>query len=446
MLDLLPVRISSTKNLINIDNMKQNHFTLSFVTGLVMLVSLASCSSHENDSPDNVMYMMPEAKTMQLTVQQKALVADNNDFSFNLFRTINSQAKAPESRIVSPISVTYLLGMLNDAATGETQAEITNTLGFSGKTAKEINELCQTMMTQAPMLDKQVTIETANAIYTNKGYSLNKQFAQDMADYYKASAKSLDFSTTKALNEINDWAKSQTHGMIPQLLDKLSPRAVAYLLNAVYFQAKWTRQFDAKDTQKEEFTTEDGRKTKVAMMHNKARAVCTANDTYSTLCLPYGSGTVWNMMVLLPHEGKTVDDVIASLSSEKWRENIRQMTAKELDIKMPKFNTDTTTDLIEILKQMGIKSAFDSKHAQMPNLCDNINVYISNIMQKARIEVSEEGTKATAVTVAELTNTSVGPDPIDIEKGEFHANRPFVYLITENNSDAIFFIGVYQGE
>ena len=97
MLDLLPVRISSTKNLINIDNMKQNHFTLSFVTGLVMLVSLASCSSHENDSPDNVMYMMPEAKTMQLTVQQKALVADNNDFSFNLFRTINSKANWPGS-------------------------------------------------------------------------------------------------------------------------------------------------------------------------------------------------------------------------------------------------------------------------------------------------------------------------------------------------------------
>jgi serpin B len=387
--------------------------------------------------------MLPEAKTMQLTVPQQALVTTNNDFSFSLFRTASQKGKTGKSRILSPLSVTYLLGMINDAATGETQQEITNTLGVSGSTAQEINALCQSLMTQAPELDQQVTLRTANAIYVNKNFTLKRQYAEDMATYYAANAQSLDFSTDNAVKEINNWASKKTQGMIPQIVDELKPEAVSYLLNAVYFQAKWTRQFDAQETRRESFTTSTGSTVKVEMMHNKAEAMYAYNDIYTTLWLPYGSGSVWNMMVLLPREGKTVNDVVASLSATSWMDNINQARITELDIRIPKFTTDDLTPLNDILQAMGIQLAFDRNQAQIPNMCEDMNLYISQMMQKARIEVNEEGTKAAAVTMAE---TGVNSLPPVIQKGEFHADRPFVYLITENNSNAIFFIGSYMGD
>lgn len=411
---------------------------------VLLLAAVTSCSTQDQDKDDWVVYMMPQAKTMQLTAPQKSLVENNNDFSFHLFRTVNQINGTKKSCILSPISVTYMLGMINDAATDQTQEEITNTLGLSGKTAREINELCQTLMTQAPELDGQVTLKTANAIYTNRGYTLKSDFSKDMAAYYKANAKTLDFSLPDAAKEMNGWTNKQTNGMIPEIVDTLNPHAVTYLLNAVYFQAKWTKQFDAKKTQREDFTNANGAKVKVEMMHNKAEALYAYNDTYSTLWLPYGSDTAWNMMVLLPREGKTVDDVMATLTTANWKETLNNAQRTELDINMPKFTTNNTTELNELLKAMGIQRAFNRNYAQIPNMCEKVNLFISKMLQKARIEVDEEGSKATAVNVTGTMETTALP--MMLEKGEFHADRPFVYLISENNSNAIFFVGTYMGD
>lgn len=425
--------------------MKRTIVFHTLLASVAMALGLASCSSDHDPAPDDTRYMLPEAKALQLTGAQKALVTDNNDFAFNLFRTTNRLAEDPSaSRILSPISATWLLGMVGNGATGDTQQQLYRTLGFDGKTMQEVNELCQAMLTQAPNLDKQVTLEVANAVYVNKDFTLKPQFKADLAKYYQADAQTADFAAPNFLSTINGWASRHTHGMVSPLLDKANPNAMSYLLNAVYFQAKWTKQFDAKNTRTEAFTREDGSTAQLPMMHNNALVQATTTDTYTMVCLPYGSGTAWNMMVMLPHEGKTVADVLATLNASSWKQALGQGRPVTMDIQMPKFDTATKTDLIEAMRQLGVTRLFDPAQAELSNMCEQGNLFVSNMLQKARISVDEEGSKATAVTVAETGFTSIGPTTPP-ETGEFHANRPFVYVISENNSDAVFFIGTFMG-
>jgi serpin B len=168
------------------------------------------------------------------------------------------------------------------------------------------------------------------------------------------------------------------------------------------------------------------------------------------LNLPYGSGDKWSMKVLLPREGKTVDDVIASLNAESWQQLRYSGWTPIVDIEIPRFMTTFETDLIEPLSAMGTPTMFMPGVAEFPNISSNYkkDLYVGLMKQKAAIEVDEEGTKASAVTVAEMEATSAG-GPWGIEKPmnvDFHANRPFVYVIQEASSGVIFFLGTYRGE
>ena len=182
------------------------------------------------------------------------------------------------------------------------------------------------------------------------------------------------------------------------------------------------------------------------MMHRKARIMSAQNDVYTSIELPYGSGTRWSMTVMLPNDGKTIDDIIQSLNSDTWRQVQRSSRTVIADIKIPRFTTKFETDLVEPLKAMGAPSMFDGSVAEFPNISTNFKheLYVALMKQKAAIEVDEEGTKASAVTIAEVKDESAGPSP-EPEKIDFHCNRPFVYVIQEYSSGVVFFVGTFRG-
>lgn len=424
----------------------KHHSKLATAIGLALVSVIAGCKSNDNNGGETV-YMLPETKTMSLTTEQKNMVNDNNTFSLNLFNKTVEDEKDGKSVFLSPIGVSFMLGMIQSGANDETQQQTATAMGLKGYTSQAINEWCHTIQTQAPELDQNVTLLDANAIYLNKQYDLQSSFKKDMQNYYEAGIDNLDFSSSKAVNTINKWSNEHTDGMIPQVLDKTKSEAVMYLLNAVYFDAKWTKQFDKANTKDETFTKEDGSTMSVPMMHNKALVRAYEADDYIAVWLPYGSGTPWNMIVLLPKESKTVADIASELK-DKYDELLSHGDRMELDIKIPKFSLQTKYDLIKKLKTLGITNIFNSNNSGLTGICktqeSNREVYVSDMFQKAAIDVTEEGTKATAVTVAEIMLTSVGPE--HLSTGEFHADHPFLYLITENNSDAIFFAGTYTGK
>ena len=378
------------------------------------------------------------AKVSAPTSLQGKMPDNNNDFACKLFRTINEQKKG--STIVSPISVSYLLGMLNEGADGETRRQITDVLELGGS-VQEINEYFKKMMHEAQSVDPSVTLKSANCIYFKLGMRINPLFKADMQNYYDANVEAINFNSSNIVNKINSWSKAHTDGMIPKLLkkDELKPRAVMYLLNAIYFKATWTDQFDPMSTSDIDFITLDGKTVKRPMMHRHGMAVYGKNELCKMLCLPYGN-KAYSMVVLLPNEGKTTDDIIRDLSAQKLKQWKSQMRTEEVDVLMPRFTTESETRLKDILSSMGMPRAFKRDTAEFPNMIQKpkVALYVSMMKQKAKIEVNEEGTKAAAVTVAEM-DICIGMHYYEY----FYATRPFVYYIVENSTGAIYFMGTY---
>ena len=390
-----------------------------------------------------VVDMLPQTRAIQLTEEQREFAKKNNDFTFNLYRAVNDAQQERKSIVTSPLSVTYVMGMLNDGAAGKTEEEITSVLGFGAGDKSAVNAYCQALIRQAPLADPSVTLQIANIVAADEDMVLEDTYKQNMSDYYEADVASLDFSEPASLDYLNGWCNEKTEGMIPKIIDELSPEAKLVLMNAICFKATWTEKFDEQDTKEETFTKADGTAATVPMMYRNALIQYGANDVFSSVCLPFGSGDKYRMYVLLPSEGKSVDDVVNVLTNDFWEKN-RPSGNAVVDLKLPRFKTNSDIRLNDLISQLGAPSMFDSEKADFAGISKNYkDLYVSLLKQKAAIEVSEEGTKASAVTVAMLDTTS---GPMDYEKATFHADRPFVYLIQEWDTRAVFFIGTYEGD
>ena len=368
-------------------------------------------------------------KEIELAEGEQELINSNNDFAFNLFR----KARGEKSKILSPLSITFALGMLNNGADGETLKQINQTLGFGDAGANAINVFCQKMLKESNTLDEKTKAMIANTIFVNEGcgYRLQEGFIDKANTFYDAQPQNRDFADGETMDVINQWASDHTMGMIPEVLkeESFNPNAVSYLLNALYFKGIWSSPFKKEETQEEPF----GGGKEVPMMHQfKEGLLYTENDLYQAVRLPYGNGA-YRMDVFLPREDKTVGEVLETLSGSNWQPEYENT---DVDLKLPRFETDTNQDLVGVMAGLGMPKAF-SIDAEFPYFC-NGDPYISQMFQVAKIKLDEEGTEAAAVTVIEMTESIP-------QRADFHANRPFLYIISEQSTGAIFFIGQYTG-
>ena len=412
----------------------------------VMTAGCSSSSSEEQLTPDEPLPTesdepLPnednERHDISLTRAEQELVSSNNDFAFNLFRQVTSQ----KSEIVSPISITYALGMLNNGAAGQTQAEINKVLGFGEAGADGINAFCRKMLTEAPKLDKLTKVMIANTIYMNKGYELKTDFITKAKTYYNADPETRNFADGKTRDVINKWGNDYTEGMIPEVLteDEFDPEAVSYLLNAIYFKGAWAEKFDKNNTKNEAFKGYGG-ETQVAMMHQEHEFNYAESDDCQVLRLPYGNNA-YSMTILLPKEGKTISDILVTLTAQTWQ-RYQWMGSAVVDVKLPRFESKSDVDLTTIMPALGMPSAFDFRLAEFPNFC-NVPTYIGMMKQVAKIKLNEEGTEAAAITVIGMNMSAMPSEP---RRVNFHATRPFLYVISEQSTGAIFFIGQYLGD
>ena len=368
-------------------------------------------------------------KEIELAEGEQELINSNNDFAFNLFR----KARGEKSKILSPLSITFALGMLNNGADGETLKQINQTLGFGDAGADAINVFCQKMLKESNTLDEKTKALIANTIFVNEGcgYRLQEGFIDKANTFYDAQPQNRNFADGETMDVINQWASDHTMGMIPEVLkeDSFNPDAVSYLLNALYFKGIWSSPFKKEETQDESFGGGD----EVPMMHQfKEGLLYTENDLYQAVRLPYGNGA-YRMDVFLPREDKTVGEVLETLSGSNWQPEYENT---DVDLKLPRFETDTNQDLVGVMAGLGMPKAF-SIDAEFPYFC-NGDPYISQMFQVAKIKLDEEGTEAAAVTVIEMTESIP-------QRADFHANRPFLYIISEQSTGVIFFIGQYTG-
>ena len=369
-------------------------------------------------------------KEIELAEGEQELINSNNDFAFNLFR----KARGEKSKILSPLSVTFALGMLNNSAEGQTLQEINQTLGFGEAGADAINAFCQKMLKESNTLDEKTKALIANTIFVNEGcgYRLQEGFVDKVNTYYDAQPQNRDFYDGETMDVINQWASDHTMGMIPKVLNEktFKPYSISYLLNALYFKGIWSSPFRKENTQDEPFGGGD----EVPMMHMEKSIGYAENDLYQAVRLPYGNGA-YRMDIFLPREDKTVGEVLETLSGSNWQQKYQNTL---IDLKLPRFETSTNQPLVQVMAELGMPTAF-TEEAEFPYFC-NAPCCISDMFQVAKIKLDEEGTEAAAVTVIGVETTSMPPVPTS-----FHANRPFLYVISEQSTDAIFFIGQYTG-
>lgn len=381
------------------------------------------------DNMDNEYLILSDA--------QQSIVDRGNQFALNLFRT---QA-GMDSKVVSPLSVSFLMAMLANGADGATKDEILSTVaGDKSLSVAELNDTYAAILRMAANGDKLTTINIANYIALNKGFKLKSTYAGTVGSRYAANVENLDFASPKALKHINQWCSDKTCRMIPSIIDRLNPSDVAVLLNAIYFNGSWTHQFPKKNTRLENFQSYTRDIKKVDIMHHERKFFYADNSSFAAVELPYGNGQ-YSMTVLLPNEGVSINDMMKQFTAGEFAKLQQQMSECIVDLKLPRFSTTTNVSLNAPLSALGAKTMFTGS-ADFSGMAD-AGVFVSAMLQKTKIEVSEEGTKAAAVTAGVIALTALHEQPRHVK---FYAKRPFVYIINEKNSNAILFIGQFTGE
>ncbi len=377
-----------------------------------------------------------------LSDAQHEMVNNNNSFAFSLY----NKTMGMNSRVVSPLSVTYLMSMLANGADGETQQQILATLGWAGEgiqqpSLQDINDYSRMLIEKTERLDKAVTVEIANYVAVNKEFKLNSKFQKSVERDYKAGVESLNFTSPSTLKRINDWCNDRTHGMIPSIINEVDPDAVSYLMNAIYFNGTWKDKFSKEETKQEMFRGYTRDIQYVDMMHRHGEYFYADGDGYSAVSIPYGNGA-FRMTVILPTEGSFLRDVMASMDGGKFQALQRSMEKCNVDLKIPRFTTEVDLPLNDIISALGAPLIF-SPQADFSQFARG-DFYVSKMFQKAKIEVSEEGTKAAAVTAAIMMMSAMRPEKK--RNVVFHADSPFAYIISENSTGSIYFMGQYTGK
>ena len=399
------------------------------------------CDYESFESVTNDIYFTAQdfdaPKYIELTSDEKKLVEKSNDFTLRLFRKLHGE----KSLILSPLSIAYALGMANNGAAGQTQQEICEVLG--GHDTATHNAFCLKIIDElatAGMIDRATKVLISNTFFVNqgRGWELQPDFIHAANQYYYAYPSARDFSDGKTRDAINQWASDHTEGMVKEVLseEEFKPEAVSYLLNAIYFKGMWSVPFKAENTQEELFEGGDN----VPMMHRtQAELEYAENDLCQAVRLPYGNGT-YRLQIFLPRESKTLDEMLENLNTKDWQMNFSNY---DVDLKLPRFETETQQNLKEVMAELGMPSAFSPTEADFSRLCINnhgMNIYIDLMKQVAKIKLDEQGTEAAAVTIIGYDGTGITPS------ATFHAKRPFLYTISEQSTGLILFMGQYLGE
>lgn len=377
-----------------------------------------------------------------LTGEERRIVDNLNNFSFQLLRATNTGS----NQVLSPLSVAFALAMVNNGAAGETREEMVRVMGLKGFELGQVNALLGKLLKEMPRLDEKTRVKMANNVYVNKQFQLKESFQDTVSSRYGVTPLSLDFGSQKTVGVINQWCSEQTEGMIPKIVESIGDDCVSILLNAIYFESKWKYPFEKRDTKREPFEGADS----VDMMKKTFKHVVDycENDVCQMIGLPYSNNS-YSLVAMLPRKGLALDEILDDVIKRPDFYSYRFDGWDELEVWLPTMNMETEVKLNNPLTDMGMSRAFDKREAEFPEFVYTRpleNIYIGDVLQKAKIELDEEGTKAAAVTKLGMRNLMAAPPKRDKVVKRFIADRPFLYFIMENSTGAILFIGKFTGK
>lgn len=397
--------------------------------GMLLCLPFLSCNDGVEEQA-----ISPTMQPIELNATEKEMAAQQGDFastlSFGLYRQLGGKT---DNWLVSPFSLQCALGMLSNGASGETHNEILHTLGLSQYSQEEVNAYFKKLIEGLHTVNSAITVKTANSVWGNAGVPLKEDFLKMNIENYSAMVSQLDFSDPSAVDQINAWCNQTTEGLIPSILDEVNPTATVYLLNSLYFKARWESEFAPEKTQEGDFSALSGKMVKADFMQTQRMAAYVENEWFTSTSLSYQNGS-YVMRLILPQPEISIDQVLQALSDSD--ENLWKNTIlADINLKMPRFTLENKMDLIPALQALGMKTAFTNE-ADFSSMSD-IATYISLVQQATRLKVDEEGSEGAAVTVIEGDLMS----PLPEEKVDFFLDRPFLFQILEPATGTVLFMG-----
>ena len=395
-----------------------------------MALGMTACSQV---SANDLMKDVP-AKAVDVLPDIDAGAAAAADFGVRLFKTSIEEG---ENTLISPLSVLYALAMTANGADGETLAQMEQVLGM------DVDNLNSYMLAYLELLpeSKDYKMSLANSIWfkDDPNFAVEQSFLQTNADYYGAGAYKAAFDEGTR-NDINNWVKEHTDGMIPEIIDEIPDEAIMYLVNALAFDAKWADEYEEHQIREGRFTMEDGTRQDVDMMHSEEYTYL--EDDLATGFIKYYKDRKYAFVAMLPNEGVSVSQYVDSLTGEHLRELLNNPQDLTVFASIPKFETEYDIEMSEVLQEMGMTDAFDWRVADFSKLgtynVDGMNICINRVLHKTFISVSEQGTRAGAATAVEMV--AEGAMEI-VEFKEVVLDRPFVYMLIDCDTNLPFFIG-----
>ncbi len=381
-------------------------------------------------------YQDKQKEVVEEPESKETTVISSGSFEIDLFRQ-SFVDSAGDNIVISPFSVKVAMAMATEGAGGYTLEELQDVLQIDENSKEGFKSIVEDIYQQ-----KDVIFNIANSIWSRKGYVFKQTYLDTLTNYYQAEARELDFSDSEGSKEIiNGWVERKTEGKIDSIVDRIDPSHIAFLINAIYFNADWKQQFEELLTNEDEFTLLDGTKVNTSMMNMSHTIKYLEKDEFQAIELPYGEDGRFLMRVFLPKEEKDFDTFVSELRSNTLNEWNAEFQFKKVSLSLPKFKIEWEGSLKEILEKLGIKDAFGGGVADFGEMVPTSNkeVYIGDVKHKTFIDVSERGTEAAAVTSVEMFTTSLPTESEEIF--EMNVNRPFFFTIEDTKNNLYLFMG-----
>lgn len=416
--------------------MKKTHMISTVVSLLLifaMAINFGGCATtkiHAKDLTENI--TRGKVTALEDLTSQNAIATD---FAVRLFK---ASGVSDKNVLISPLSVLCALAMTANGARGETLAQMENVLGMS---ADELDLYLYSYMQSLPQ-DEKYKLCLANSTWfaESDDFKVERDFLQKCVDYYDADIYSVPFDG-QTLDDINNWVSEKTDKMITNILDKFPDDIAMYLINALAFDAEWDDIYDEGQVRDGKFTKEDGTSVDATYMYSTENRYLEDENAVGFMKL-YKDGK-YAFVAMLPNEGVSVSEYVASLDGAAVNSLLQSPQMTRVLASIPKFETEYSAEMSEILKGMGIVDAFDSEKVDLSGIVGaGGDIYISRVLHKTHISLAEKGTRAGAATVVEAPELAAGIiETKPIEPKKVYLDRPFVYMIVDLENNIPFFIG-----
>lgn len=397
---------------------------------LVFTLGYTSCNKDNTDKQPDL-----TPKSIELTAIAPNVIKNGNEFGIEMFTKVALEEN--KNLMLSPLSASTALTMLLNGCDGNTYDQLKKTLKYpEDMIISGINEVYRSLVNQLLQVDPKVNLALANAIFYRDSFSVKAPFLNLMSSDFEAQAEGLDFSLPSAVETINKWAYDNTNGKIPKVLEEISPDAVMFIMNALYFKGDWSYQFDKSLTSDRPFYTDEVSSVNVSTMNGKVGSKVAGGINYKAIELPYGR-TNFTMVIIVPSE--SLAGFNTQFTADMWNTITSSLDEQEeygeMIVYMPKFKFSYEKQLKDQLKSMGMIDAFDPILANLTGISDT-PVFVDFVKQNTFVEVDEKGTEAAAVTTIGVNTTVALPQPV-----QFVIDKPFIFAIRERTTNTLLFIG-----